>query len=149
MDYKNKTNKKSAPEGAQAISIPVIKISVSFNAVNDKQPSLFPDEEQQTKTQVAPHVSTEELVHLSAIERQVYAYLEQPKMSEESLMDKMHTRNWKQINNTLHRLKAKGAINFFIEDKVIYSKRFSRASCREPNSVDLFDLPLSATTMYH
>ena len=142
--------KRNAPEGAKDISCATLKITVEFNPVNeDYQPLLFTEDEN-NKT-MTPHSDVDglELVHLSAIERQVYAYLEQPKMSEESLMDKMHTRNWKQVLGVLHRLKAKGAINFFIEDKTIHSERFSRASCREPNSVDLYNLPLSATRMYH
>lgn len=145
------TTKRKAPGGAKDISFATLKITLEFNPVkNEEQPLLFPEEEQDSKAKT-PHSDADglELVHLSAIERQVYAYLEQPKMSEGSLMDKMHTRNWKQVLGVLHRLKAKGAINFFIENKTIYSEVFSQPSCREPNSVDLYNLPLSATRMYH
>lgn len=136
--------KRNAPEGAIPISFPDIKITVSFSPVKDnEQPSLFPETETSSSD-----TDKRELVHLSGFERMVFAHLE-PSITEEQLLTKLHTRNWKKVSGALHRLKAKGAISFFIEDGMITSERLSKPSCREPNSVDLFDWPISACRMYH
>lgn len=50
MDYKNKANKKGAPEGANDISFSTLKISLAFNSVNAIQPSLFSDAQEGHET---------------------------------------------------------------------------------------------------
>ena len=138
--------KRKPLTGASDILFTTINISQKGNAIKivtqtfDEQLSLFPEDIK---------YDDRELVHLSPMERQVYAHLEQPRMFKSDLLKKMKTRNWKQVHGVLHRLKAKGAISFFIEDGVIISERFSEPSTREPHSVDLFDLPLDATKVYH